>query len=136
MKVRGGVFTYVVATRIARMIHEIQCDGEDYPQFSRTYNPAVLVYQASKNERRVCHLCLDGCPQEYCELKGSYDSVCPDSHVDDALIIVSPRIFEIDQRYIGAPVAFVVHDLIEQTLLRIRDKHSDVPAKTTGNPCR
>ena len=127
MQVKGGVFIHVVATRIARMIYGIQCDGKDSPQFSRTYNPAVLVYQASKSERRACHLCFDGCSQEYCEAKGSYDSVCPDSDVDDALIIVSPRIFEIDQRYIDASVDFVVRDLIEQTLLRIRHEHSEKP---------
>jgi len=126
-KVRGGAFLYVVATRIANTIYEIQCGGEDFPRFSRTCDPAVLWYQASKSEKTVCHLCFDNCPKEYCEAKGSHDSVCPDSDVDDALIIVSPRIFEIDERYIGASVTFVVQDLIEQTLSRIRAKYSGKP---------
>ena len=125
MKVRGGLIMHVVGTRIARMIHEIQCGGRDFPRFSRISDQSVLQYQAGKDERRVCGLCFRGCPMEYCEVKGSYDAVCPDSDVDDALIIVSPKIFEIDQRYIGAPVSFVVHDLIEQTLSRIRDQDSE-----------
>jgi len=125
MNVRGGLVIYVVGTRIAKMIHEIQCGGRDFPQFSRTYNPAVLVHQATSIERRVCHLCSNECPLEYCEVKGSYDAVCPDSDVDDALIIVSPTILDIDQSYIDAPVGSVVQDLIKQTLSRIHDKDSE-----------
>jgi hypothetical protein len=124
MRVRGGLIVYVVATRIAGMIHKIQCEHSDFPRLSRTYNPTVLVYQAGKDRRRVCHLCFQNCPLEYCELKGAHDAVSPDSDVDDALIIVSPRIIDMDQRYIGAPVSFVVHDLIEKTLARIRSEYS------------
>ena len=123
-RVRGGLIVYVVANRIAKMIQQIQCEGSDFPQLSRTYNPAVLVYQAGKDRRRVCHLCYENCPREYCEIKGVHDAVSPDSDVDDALIIVSPRIIDIDHRYVGAPVSFVVRDLIEQTLARIRSEYA------------
>ena len=119
MKVRGGLIIYVVATKIARMIHEIQCNGKDFPQYSRLYNPMVLVNQAITTSRRVCHLCNDSCPMEFCEIKGSWDSTSLDGSIDDALIFISPRIFEIDPRYINASATFVVQDLIQQTLSRI-----------------
>lgn len=124
MRVRGGLIVYVVATRIARMIHQNQCECSDFPRLSRTYNPAVLVYQAGKDRRRVCHLCYENCPREYCEVKGAHDAVSPDSDIEDALIIVSPGIIDMDQRYIDATVSFVVRDLIEQTLARIRSEYS------------
>lgn len=123
-RVRGGLIVYVVANRIAKMIHQIQCEGSDFPQLSRTYNPAVLVYQAGKDRRRVCHLCYENCPHEYCEIKGIDVAVSPDNDIEDALIIVSPRIIDMDQQYIDAPVSFVVSDLIKQTLARLNSEYA------------
>ena len=66
---------------------------------------------------------------EFCEVKGIWDSVAPEGKLEDAIINISPRIFEIDPRYIGASTTFVVRDMIDQTLSRIAALQTDCKAK-------
>jgi len=104
---------------MVKMIHTIQSGNEGFPQYSRIFNPAVLMHQAETTDRRVCHLCNSKCPKEYCEIKGAWDSVAPDGNIDDAIIFVAPRILELDPEYVGSSATFVVRDLIQKTLSRI-----------------
>jgi hypothetical protein len=123
-RVRGGVVSYVLATEIAKTIHEIQSEGEDFPQFNRAYNPTVLVEQATTvPDHRICQLCVKDCPREFCEVKGAYDAAAADGDVNQAIVLVSPRIVDIDERYIGAPISFMMQDMIGQTLATIAEKY-------------
>lgn len=124
-RVRGGVITYMLATEIAKIVHEIQCEDEDFPKYNRTYNPTAIIDQAeSTEEPRPCRLCIKDCPKEFCEVKGAFDSVVEDGNINLALILISPKIFQIDPAYLNASVTFVVQDIIQKTLKTIKENYA------------
>lgn len=119
-RVRGGVISYVAATKLAKKIHEVQSDGAGFPKFSRPYRLDAIITQietAKKNNRvNICERCIPKCPKEYCELGAAWESVVADGSVDTSLLHISPRIFDIDPEYIDAPTDFVVRDTITKVL--------------------
>ncbi len=119
-RVRGGVISYVAATKLARKINEVQSDGEDFPKYSRPYKVDAIITQLEtlkKNNRtNICEKCLPKCPKEYCELGAAWESVIADGDLDASLLHISPRIFDIDPKYIHAPTDFVVKDTITKVL--------------------
>lgn len=116
--VRGGVITYVAATKLAKKIHEIQCAGDDFPKFSRPYNSEALILQLEtgkkSGKKNICGKCITKCPREYCELGGAWEAINENGDLDASLLHISPRVFDIDPEYINAPTAFVVKDIINK----------------------
>lgn len=118
--VRGGVITYVAATELAKKVFEVQSSGNDFPVFSRPYKPDALLLQVDTAKRSgrtdLCGKCISGCPQEYCELGGAWESIDANGDLNAALLHISPKIFNIDPNYINAPTDFVVRDTIRKVL--------------------
>jgi len=133
-KVKGGSIAYAVATPIVKKIYELQCDGDDFPKYSRPYKPDVLKHQISELKRlsdlfegkSLCRSCFKNCPMEYCEMKGAWDGVSDMGNTDDAIIHVSPNIINADQTYINAPADFIIRDLIGKVLSRLNSGNSQV----------
>lgn len=125
--VRGGVITYVVATRLARKINEVQCAGDQFPKFSRPYKWDALFYQietAKKSGRtNVCGKCIPKCPKEYCELGAGWESANENCSIEASLFHISPKVFDIDPVYINAPTEFVVSDTIKKILAHFNGGH-------------
>lgn len=123
-RVRGGIIIWVAATPLALEVHNMQCDGEDFPKYNRTYSSALHKRQlsdiSSEDRKTFCHLCLrEKCPREYCEVRGAFEAVFSEGTLDNAIIGVSPRIINLDPNYIDAPVSFVVEDIIEKTISKL-----------------
>lgn len=133
-KVRGGVLTHVVATKIMKKLHEIQCEGQDFPKMSRSYNPEILKHQAETTnsvQKKQCKNCHKDCAQEICGVQLSWHTLEKEGILDESTLTLSPKILQLDPDYIDAPAEYIVDDIITKTLAAL--KHENVKPNDTDN---